>query len=265
MLRISTSRRNDRLAVLKRKLADPSPLLNELGQSLSNQIAVGARDGLGKGTMARAFERVQVRSAGFGKWMVEIGDPAMLARPQAPRGTIRDFLKWLRKENAKAKGERTRAKTKEEKARAERLARSEVRAKVAAGRRAMKAEFQEAIRQLSEIRTVRAAEAMIERNLPRYVRLKFGGKRGYAALMEEAFRVTAEHYERMATKRRLIHPEEMSRSLSEMFVHPLYGTGKGESQYSKVVESYRVRIAEKLRVATMSAGAKAQYERTRKR
>lgn len=103
------------------RLANPEPVLREIGSVLVAELKqLWKPEGAGPRTwvMERAFEDVLVEQVGA-MWQLGVGDPAMLGNWQegAPRGTIAEFIRWLREENRKKREEeRGRTAKKHEKA-----------------------------------------------------------------------------------------------------------------------------------------------------
>lgn len=102
-------------SVLLVKLENPVPLLESLAGSLVDILEETAPVGE-TGTLRRGLREVTFYrkrgSNGNLVWAAGIGDPAILTdwSEKAPPGTIAEFIRWLRKQNAQFVGQRKKEK-----------------------------------------------------------------------------------------------------------------------------------------------------------
>jgi hypothetical protein len=90
----------DLLADLEARLANPQALLNDLAQALvANLVQTVPVEG---GTLREGLSEFEIVPLERGRWRIGVGDQDVLNdawADGAPRGTIADFVRWVRGEN----------------------------------------------------------------------------------------------------------------------------------------------------------------------
>lgn len=177
--RVYTTHSGQPLSALIAKLENPTPLLEDVGQALLQQIRANLSDHVGRsGTLLSGFDRLdlyQKRGQKGMVWAVGIGNPEVLTdwNQKAPAGTIAAFLRWVFDENKRLKGKNQGSRTRKHerlaaKSEAKRLARAQhTAARLAeqtakrAERRKLASEFVKLSHEISRAR--RISEKQIEK------------------------------------------------------------------------------------------------------
>jgi hypothetical protein len=91
-----------RTEAIRLNLSQPEPFLEEQAKQLSEMVMSLAP--VNTGLLKSAFEYTRLYKTGRGSG-IGIGDPSILTKPSgAEPGFIKEFVKWLREQNAKASG-----------------------------------------------------------------------------------------------------------------------------------------------------------------
>lgn len=95
-------RLNERLTALRLNLERPTSLAREQAEDLAVLIQNNLIKHQESGLLSSAFNKVVIFREGTGIVAVGVGDPNILTRPvKAPKGTIQEFVNWLREQRAK--------------------------------------------------------------------------------------------------------------------------------------------------------------------
>ena len=177
-------------SALLARVENPKPLLEKWGQKLRESLLAYAPEATG--TLRKGLEHITFyeRRGARGKvWGIGIGDPAVLAdwHLKAPPGTIAEFVRWLRAENAKTREAKGQVRAYQKAERAERgiqrrTRAAERRVAVERGRTAARAQFRSLVENILRGKVI---EKGAFRNIARY-RLFGKGRAGYAKLSRYA-------------------------------------------------------------------------------